>query len=211
MLSYLLDNICQNSFRVHRSKGLHKQIHDILGIPLQTLQKWKKSEGHTFLLYQYLVHQDQKKFETDARKIIDFYDYDLMTPEEFSHLVEKNWEKLSWFKGYKPGETVDIEIGDEKMVTTIALSNPNKDGEMNLLVIRYAYALSRRKDVGLKEIERIIEAASNPHINQNTLKIIYVTTSGTEPSYFNDAGCDVSLLTYAELYKTLSDKKVLIV
>jgi hypothetical protein len=188
-----------------------KFIHDTLGIPLQTLQKWKKSEGHNFLLYQYLVHQNKDKFQSDAQKIIDFYDYEFKTPGEFSHLIEQNWEKFPQFDGYKPEETTDIKIGDDKMVTTIAFSKPDSSKLLDLLVIRYAYTLSRRKEIGLKEIENIVSAASQPHINHKTVKIVYVTTSGSEPSYFKDAGCNVSILTYTELYKTLSDKKILIV
>jgi hypothetical protein len=186
-------------------------IHDTLGIPIQTLQNWKKSEGHNFLLYQYLVNQDKEKLKKDVQKIIDYHDYVLKTPEECSLLVEQNWEKFPQFDGYKPEETTDIKIGDDKLVTTIAFSKPDSSKHLNLLVIRYAYALSRRKEVGLKEIESIVNAASQPHINPKTVKIVYVTTSGTAPTYFAKAECEVLLLTYTELYRIISDDKILIV
>jgi hypothetical protein len=187
-----------------------KFIHDTLGIPLQTLQKWKKSEGHNFLLYQYLAHQDKEKFQSDIQKIMDFYDYERMTPAEFSRIIELNWEKFPQFKGYVPKETLDADIDSDKLVLTFALSEA-ENGKADLMVIRYAYTLSRRKEIGLKEIKRIINAVSHHQINPDTFKIVYVTTSGTPPAYFSEAACKVSLLTYAELYRTLSDKKLLIV
>jgi len=52
--------------------------------------------------------------------------------------------------------------------------------------------------------------APRPHINPKTVRIVYVTTSDTKPACFQDAGCEVSQLAYAELYKILSDKKILI-
>jgi hypothetical protein len=187
-----------------------KFIHDTLGVPLQTLQKWKKSEGHNFLLYQYLVHQDKEKFQADVQKIIDFYDYVRMAPAEFSRIIELNWKKFPQFKGYIPKKTMDADIDSDKLVLTLALSEA-KDDKADLMVIRYAYTLSRRKEIGLKEIERIVNAVSHHQINPDTLKIVYVTTSGTQPAYFSEATCKVTLLTYAELYKTLSGKKILIV
>jgi len=188
-----------------------KFIHDKLGIPLQTLQNWKRSEGYTQLLYQYLAHQNMDTFEKDVEKITTFYDYTLMTPEEFSVLVEKNWNKYDLFKDYRFANTKSADLADEKTVLSVAIKNNSIDGKLKMLILRYVYTMSKRADTFIKEVDSIIESISEQGLDKSDVKVIYITSSNTEPSYFSKISHDISMVSYSELYKIISDKNILII
>ena len=188
-----------------------KFIHDKLGIPLQTLQNWKRSEGYTQLLYQYLAHQNMDTFEKDVEKITTFYDYTLMTPEEFSVLVEKNWNKYDLFKDYGFSNTKSADLADEKTVLSVATKNNSIDGKLKMLILRYVYTMSKRADTFIKEVDSIIESISEQGLDKSDVKVIYITSSNTEPSYFSEIPHDISIMSYSELYKIISDKKILVI
>ena len=188
-----------------------KFIHDKLGIPLQTLQNWKRSEGYTQLLYQYLAHQNMDTFEKDVEKITTFYDYTLMTPEEFSVLVEKNWNKYDLFKDYRFANTKSADLADEKTVLSVATKNNSIDGKLKMLILRYVYTMSKRADTFIKEVDSIIESISEQGLDKSDVKVIYITSSNTEPSYFSKISHDISMVSYSELYKIISDKNILII
>jgi len=188
-----------------------KYIHDKLGIPLQTLQNWKKSEGYTKLLYQYLAHQNKGTFEKDVEKITDFYDYTLMTPEEFSSLIEENWNRYDLFKDYGFGNTKSADIVDEKTIISVATKKDSVDGKLKMLILRYVYTMSKRAEPFMKEVDSIIESVSEQGIDESDVKIIYITSSNTEPSYFSKIEYEISMVSYSELYKIISDKKILVI
>ena len=186
-----------------------KFLHDKLGIPLQTLQNWKKSDGYTSLLYHYLRHQDKDKFVTDVEGVASFYKYDLISPLEFSKLIEKNWDKFDIFKDYTltlPSET--NSTNGEEQSNLLALKT---DQSKQILVVRFVYALSKRKTQFFKEVDDIISGITIDSHELDTPKIIYVTSTTTEPAYFSDLNHDVSMINYSELYKIISDKKILTV
>ena len=188
-----------------------KFIHDKLGIPLQTLQNWKKSEGYTQLLYQYLAHQNIETFEKDVEKITTFYDYELMTPEEFSSLVEKNWNKYDLLKDYGFGNTKSADIVDEKTVISVATRKDSIDGKLKMLILRYVYTMSKRAEPFIKEVDSIIKSVSEQGLNESDVKIIYITSSNTEPLYFSQIAHNISMVSYSELYKVISDNKIIII
>ena len=188
-----------------------KSIHDKLGIPLQTLQNWKKSEGYTQLLYQYLAHQDMDTFEKDVAKTTTFYDYILMTPEEFSSLVEENWDSYDLFKSYGFGNTKSTDIADGKSVVSVSTRKDSVNGKLKMLILRYVYTMSKREKLFKKEIDSIIKSVSKRGLDESDVKIVYITSSNTEPSYFSEIAHDISMVSYSELHKIISDKKILII
>ncbi len=184
-----------------------KLLHEKLGIPQQTLQKWKKSDTYTSLLYKYLVHQEQSNFITDTEKVASFYNYELLTPKEFSRIVEHNWDTFELFRDYNHTKTVDIQKGDDSQIATIAYDANHKI----ILIIRYIYALSKRKEHFFDEVERTVKMIKSNSDNKFVSRLVYVTTTEKKPKYFDELKHDVSLVSYASLYAGVSDKHLLIV
>jgi len=183
-----------------------RAIHEKLGIPIQTLQNWKKSDGYTFLLYQYLIHQDQEKFDDKVQSILDLNNYVLMKPKEFAILIKEHWNEFNEFSDYKPLDSVVAKDDEEDQ--TYILAEPKNDSKLTL-VIQFVSGFSKRKDLFDKGLEKI----NNLYIETGLKKpkIIYVASSVTQPKYFGEYEQELSLITYSELYKRISDQKVLIV
>ncbi len=184
-----------------------RQLHDKLGIPIQTLKNWKSSKGYTSLLYKYLIHQNSEKFVKDVDTIVSLYEYDLLTPKEFSNVVEQNWDKFALFNGYNFHTTFSVRKKEEEQAVTLAL----KESDNSVLLVRYIYAVSKRAELFEDEITRVLERVKNLEVPINSIKFIYVSTSHNPPKYFDKLEQDVRLVNYGSLYEQVSDKHLLIV
>ncbi len=188
-----------------------KLLHDRLGIPQQTLQNWKNSDTYTSMLYKYLISMDEEKFKKDTQLVGELYNYVLMTPTEFCELIKKDWSKFKQFSGYASplsGSVGDIAIGDEETLTFAVTFNPkNKE----LLLVRFVYAMVKKKETFLKEIEKFSKLLNQLDEEVSSCKFIYITSSLNAPKYFDEIQKDVSILNYKELYKVISDKHLLII
>jgi hypothetical protein len=134
-----------------------------------------------------------------------------MTPNEFSALVVVNWNSYDLFKGYIFSNTKSADIADEKTVLSVATKTDSVDGKLKMLILRYVYTMSKRAEPFIKEVDSIIESVSKQGLGESDIKIIYITSSTTEPSYFSKIEHDISVVSYSELYKIISDKKILII
>jgi len=185
-----------------------KLLHDRLGIPIQTLQNWKNSEGYTALLYKYLVSQDQQRFIEDTERVAKLYDYELMTPHQFAGLVEEHWEKFDIFAEYlPPSSTHNLRVAEMAEGLAVTTSRDRK----RLLFIRYAYAMSKKKEHVFKEVEQISSVAKSFSDKITSFRILYVSSSQREPKYLAELDVDVQMVNYATLYKEVSTKHLLIV
>ena len=184
-----------------------RQLHDKLGIPIQTLKNWKSDTGYKALLYRYLTHQNSEKFIEDAEKIASVYEYDLLTPKELSSIVEQNWEKFDIFDGYDFSGTVNVKKDDEIRTATVAYNA--KDS--SILLIRYIYAVRKKKELFFDEVERMVKQIKEIDLKINSFQLFYVTTTHNPPKYFNELKYDVRLVNYGSLYEKVSNKHLLIV
>ena len=184
-----------------------KQLHEKLGIPLQTLHNWKKSETYTSLLYKYLTYQDEDRFNEDTEKVISYHNYDLLTPKEFSSIIEQNWGQFELFQGYEYHSTIDVKKGAEEQAATLAF----KQTDNSVLLIRYIYAVSMKEELFTKEVDEMVERIKTIDMQVDSFKIIYVTTRHNPPKYFDNLKHDVRLVNYASLYEQVSNKHLLIV
>ncbi len=184
-----------------------KLLHDMLGIPQQTLQNWKNSDTYTSLLYKYLVNQDREEFISNADKIAEFYNYTLLTPKDFGAMIEKYWEKFEHFDGYKSPQTLTVQKGDDEQSITVAYDLSTKSA----ILVRYIYAMSKKRELFFDEVERVAEKAKGIDNDIKSFKIIYVTSTHSVPKYFAELKYDVTMVNYAELYERISDKHLLIV
>lgn len=184
-----------------------KQLHDRLGIPIQTLQNWKNSDTYTRLLYLYLINQGKDRFEQESKQVADFYKYELLTPKQFSQIVDENWERFELFKGYNPPSSNTLRNNDAEETLTAALS---ADGN-SILLIRYGYAMSKKKETVLNEVNKMLDIVKEAAPHLPSLKIVYVSSTQSTPKYFDEIEQDIAMVNYAELYKEVSDKHLLIV
>ena len=129
-----------------------------------------------------------------------------MKPEEFAILVKENWDKFDMFSDYSPEDTItSIEEGkDETILYAI-----DKENKRKIFVLRFVSGVSKREELFQVEVEK-----TNKIFVENGLekpKIIYIAINATEPKYFAKHKQELSLISYAELFKKISDKKILIV
>ena len=183
-----------------------KLLHDKLGIPQQTLQNWKNSDTYTSLLYKYLISQDKEKFMSDTVKVADLYNYTLLTPKEFSAIVEENWDKFELFKGYEPPETITVLKDDKEQSMTVSYSSDKK----SIILVRYVYAMSKKKEPFFAEVKRVVDKIKGIE-SIESFKIIYITSTHATPKFFSELKYDVAMANYAELYERITDKHLLII
>ena len=183
-----------------------KLLHDKLGIPQQTLQNWKNSDTYTSLLYKYLISQDKDRFVSDTGNVADLYNYTLLTPKEFSTIIEDNWDQFKLFEGYEPPETITVLKDDEEQSITVSYSSDRK----SIILVRYAYAMSKKKESFFSEVERVVDKIKSIS-SIESFKIVYITSTHATPKFFSELKYDVTMVNYAELYERISDKHLLIV
>lgn len=183
-------------------------IHEKLGIPIQTLQNWKRSEGYTFLLYQFLKHQDEDLFKETATDIAKLYKYELMKAEDFAKLVKEHWGKFDFLSDYVPIDPVSSKSEDDSQVLLAATYKHDENSKKTLL-LNFVSGVSKQKklfETGLNKINTIYTKGE-----LKKPKIIYIATTATEPKYFGEYDQELSLISYAELFEKISAKKILIV
>lgn len=183
-----------------------KFIHDNLGIPIQTLQNWKKSEGSTLLLYNFLADHTPEDFKAIAKDVVDREKYILMNPEEFATLVKKHWDMFDVFSDYDP---IDPVASLSKEDLQVILPATHKEDSRKTLAIRFVSGMSKRADLFKASITKTNELYRKSGLE--IPKIIYVSITATEPKYFDEYSQEISIISYSELFEKFSNKKILIV
>lgn len=181
-----------------------KYIHDRLGIPIQTLQNWKKSEGYTYLLYSFLVNQNQKSFDLKIDSLLDDEEYKLMTLRELTAMVEVNWNKMEGYSDYR----LITESSSEDKEESLSLSGIHSDGKQSI-IMRFVSGIYDKEEKLKNDIKHIVKIFDKEGLEKP--KIIYVVNTIKNPKYFGSYKDYVSMISYSDLVKKFTQDKIIII
>lgn len=182
-----------------------RYIHNKLGIPIQTLQNWKNTEGYTYLLYSFLVSQSKESFDKSMDHLLNQTDYSLMNLSELTELVRSNWTLIDEYSDYELIDTVPASTKKEEWLYLAAL---HTDSEQSL-VIRFVSGIFDKKDKLIRDKEKI-----NSVFNTRGFKepnIIYVVNAIKKPTYLKDHKDTISMITYTDFVKKFTEEKIIII
>ncbi len=182
-----------------------RYIHNKLGIPIQTLQNWKKTEGYTFLLYNFLVNQSTKSFDKNIDFLLDQTGYSLMRLDELTELVRKNWSLLAEYTDYELIDTPPPPTGDKEWLYLAALHCDSQQS----LVMRFVSGIFDKEDKLTDDYEKITRVFNKEGFTQP--KIVYVVNAIKKPKYFASHTDTVSMITYSELVTKFTEEKIVII
>jgi len=182
-----------------------KYIHKKLGIPIQTLQNWKKAEGHTFLLYNLLVSQNKNSFDLSVQFVLDQTGYKLIEIHELVNLVKENWNKIEKYSHYK---IVEADSPDEWQYLAAIDENGNES-----LVIRFISGMFDKEEKLKKDAEKINNLFDEADLPRP--KVVYVVNTIKKAKYFtsekNNYKDYISIITYADMIKKFTNDKIIII
>lgn len=152
------------------------EMSEILGISVNTLQQWKRSNDYRYILYNYLYEQSPEKMEDWLKNFEDKQFVKFMSENDFYDEFTKNGYKKSPFQ---PCDSIE-KYEFEKIKSKTFISK--RDGQYIAILFLSRFPLKER----LKELRQKIEDELN-HNDTALNEIIFVTNEKKcPPKYFTE-------------------------